>query len=245
MSQSHLDYIEEMIAKQMPLNQVLRLLCLYSLVSGGLKSKLYDFFRREIAQTYGYHHLMTLQNLESAGLFRKLDSGTSSSSTAGGVGGAFSSLPATLTAAAAAAAAVGVGGKNAYSSIRRSLRLIVDDVNEHNPNDISYVYSGFAPISVRLVQVAATKSVDSNTISSSTPVSVVGATGQQQQGGGSGGSSSSSNVGWKGWEDALKSLPGPTFEQIQHTDTEALLVSKSKAFIQESLRENVSTFPFN
>lgn len=34
--------------------------------------------------------------------------------------------------------------KNAYPAIRKSLKLIVDDVNEHEPNDISFVYSGFA-----------------------------------------------------------------------------------------------------
>ena len=39
-----------------------------------------------------------------------------------------------------------------YTTIRKKLNLIVDDVDEHNPKDISYVYSGYAPISVRLVE---------------------------------------------------------------------------------------------
>jgi hypothetical protein len=33
----------------------------------------------------------------------------------------------------------------------------VDDVDEFHPNDISYVYSGYAPLSVRLVQCALQK----------------------------------------------------------------------------------------
>lgn len=44
------EYIEEMIDKQKPLVQVLRLLCLMSLAQGGLKPKLYDHFEREIVQ---------------------------------------------------------------------------------------------------------------------------------------------------------------------------------------------------
>lgn len=44
------DYIEEMINKQKPLIQVLRLLCLMSLAQGGLKSKTYDHFEHEIVQ---------------------------------------------------------------------------------------------------------------------------------------------------------------------------------------------------
>lgn len=44
------EYIEEMINKQKPLVQVLRLLCLMSLAQGGLKQKLFDHFEREIVQ---------------------------------------------------------------------------------------------------------------------------------------------------------------------------------------------------
>ena len=40
---------------------------------------------------------------------------------------------------------------------RQTFRLFVDDVNEKEPNDISYVYSGYAPLSVRLVQAAVSK----------------------------------------------------------------------------------------
>eukprot|EP00069_Balaena_mysticetus_P013407 bmy_01452T0 len=45
------------------------------------------------------------------------------------------------------------GGRNTYPTIRKTLRLWMDDVNEQNPTDISYVYSGYAPLSVRLAQL--------------------------------------------------------------------------------------------
>ena len=45
-----MDYIEEMIGKQAPIKTVLRMLCLYSISNGGLKTRVYDFFRKEIIQ---------------------------------------------------------------------------------------------------------------------------------------------------------------------------------------------------
>lgn len=44
--------------------------------------------------------------------------------------------------------------KSPFAIARKSLRLIVDDVDESNPEDIAYVYSGYAPLSARLVQGA-------------------------------------------------------------------------------------------
>ncbi|KAF0461713.1 Sec1-like protein [Gigaspora margarita] len=44
------EYIEEMIDRHVPLTQVLRLLCLQSLVNGGLKQKGLEFFKKEILQ---------------------------------------------------------------------------------------------------------------------------------------------------------------------------------------------------
>ena len=42
--------------------------------------------------------------------------------------------------------------KSSFAACRKSLRLIVDDVDEQNPDDIAYVYSGYAPLSIRLLQ---------------------------------------------------------------------------------------------
>lgn len=98
-----------------PLDKVLRLICIQSYCNNGLKTKVLDYYKREIIQTYGYEHLVTLMNLEKAGLLRQ-------------------------------------SGQRHYPTIRKSLKLIVDEVNEQNPNDISYVYSGYAPLSIRLAQ---------------------------------------------------------------------------------------------
>ncbi|KAI3886744.1 hypothetical protein MKX03_006887, partial [Papaver bracteatum] len=44
---------------------------------------------------------------------------------------------------------------NNWLTIKRALNLVVEDSNDTaNPNDIAYVFSGYAPLSVRLVQHA-------------------------------------------------------------------------------------------
>ncbi|KNC96078.1 hypothetical protein, variant [Spizellomyces punctatus DAOM BR117] len=175
-SKPHIDYIEELIDKQTPLVQTLRLLSLYSLVDGGLKTKQYENFRRDIIQTYGHEHILTLQNLARVGILRKQDT-----------------------------------SRHVYPQIRKAFRLIVDDVNEHQPNDISYVYSGYAPISVRLVQAACQKGVGGG--STTWEKSVAGP----------------APVGWKGWEEPMRLLPGPTFEEVQRTgDTRVVAKVKPK-----------------
>jgi len=45
-------------------------------------------------------------------------------------------------------------GKQIFPLLRKNLRLIVEDLDEAAPNDVAYVYSGYAPLSVRLVQQA-------------------------------------------------------------------------------------------
>eukprot|EP01087_Luapelamoeba_hula_P012995 TRINITY_DN3682_c0_g1_i2.p1 TRINITY_DN3682_c0_g1~~TRINITY_DN3682_c0_g1_i2.p1 ORF type:complete len:607 (+),score=106.36 TRINITY_DN3682_c0_g1_i2:27-1823(+) len=44
-------------------------------------------------------------------------------------------------------------GKGWYQAVKKPLRLIVEDVNEAEPNDIAFVYSGYAPLSVRLIEM--------------------------------------------------------------------------------------------
>jgi len=39
-----------------------------------------------------------------------------------------------------------------YPILKKTLKLVVEDVQEQNPNDIAYVHSGYAPLSVRLIQ---------------------------------------------------------------------------------------------
>ncbi|XP_059456459.1 vacuolar protein-sorting-associated protein 33 homolog [Corylus avellana] len=112
------EYIEEMIHKQEPLVNVLRLLILFSITNSGLPKKHFDHLRRELLHSYGFEHMATLNNLEKAGLFKKQDS------------------------------------KSNWLTIKRALQLVVDDTDTANPNDIAYVFSGYAPLSIRLIQHA-------------------------------------------------------------------------------------------
>jgi hypothetical protein len=51
----------------------------------------------------------------------------------------------------------GQEGSNYYNDIDKKLKLIYEDVDLNEPNDISYSYSGYAPITVRLIEKAVTK----------------------------------------------------------------------------------------
>ncbi|CAI0442666.1 unnamed protein product, partial [Linum tenue] len=44
--------------------------------------------------------------------------------------------------------------KSNWLTIKRALQLVVEDTDTANPNDISYVFSGYAPLSIRLVHHA-------------------------------------------------------------------------------------------
>ncbi|PNX96771.1 vacuolar sorting-associated protein 33, partial [Trifolium pratense] len=44
--------------------------------------------------------------------------------------------------------------KSNWLTIKRTLQLVVEDTDTANPNDIAYVFSGYAPLSIRLVQHA-------------------------------------------------------------------------------------------
>jgi vacuolar protein sorting-associated protein 33A len=44
--------------------------------------------------------------------------------------------------------------KQSFPLLRKNLRLIVEDLDDTTPNDVAYVYSGYAPLSVRLIQQA-------------------------------------------------------------------------------------------
>ncbi len=137
-------YLEDCISRAEPIGKILRLLCLLSYTTGGIKPKQYDSFRREFlqvrvrvrcacavvracacatqqgigatpVQTYGYNHIGTLSNLEQLGLIKKYD------------------------------------GSPPFASIKKTMRLIVTDVDEKDPKDIAYVYSGYLPFTFRFI----------------------------------------------------------------------------------------------
>ncbi|KAH0562541.1 hypothetical protein GP486_002772 [Trichoglossum hirsutum] len=179
------DTIGELIARDCPLPTVLRLLCLESCISGGLKPKDLDNSKREILHAYGFQHLLTLDALEKMQL---LQSRASANALLIGPGAASS-------------------GKTNYIQLRKTLRLIVDEVNEQDPDDIAYVYSGYAPLSVRLVQCILQKQYLINITR-----------------GGGGGANAVSNgaQGWRGFDDAVKHAAGKTFDEVQRGEEKAV-----------------------
>ncbi|PSR92389.1 Sec1-like protein [Coniella lustricola] len=195
---SQYESIEELIARDTPLPEVLRLLCLYSCISGGIKTKEYDQFRRLILHGYGYQHLLTLHRLERLQLFLPRSSPMASMISMGGSSGA-------------------AGNKTNFTTLRKQLRLIVDEVNEHDPNDIAYVYSGYAPLSIRLVQCILQKQyLMSMTKGSGT----AGTTG-----------SNAGSHGWRGFEDAVKHARGQAFDELQKGEDKAV---KARALLSGS-----------
>ncbi len=142
-----------------------------------------------MVQTYGYHNLPLLLSLASPPLAILLPNPLPASA------------PATLP-------------KFSYTSLRKSLRLLIDDNPEaldEIENDISFVYSGYAPISIRLVQCVAQRGgVLSNPAdrdkaarqgdNNAVPESKVQA---------------HAINGWKGFEDVLATIPGETVDILQ------------------------------
>ncbi|GIC85496.1 Sec1 family protein [Aspergillus udagawae] len=180
--------IEEMIARDVPLKTVLRLLCLESCMSGGIRPRDLENFKKQIVHAYGHQHLLTFCALEKMELLHPRSSG-----------------PAMLIPTAGAQP----GTKTNYNYLRKNLRLLVEEVSEKDPNDIAYVYSGFAPLSIRLVQCVLQKSYIFSLVkggsasATSTPASTA-------------------SPGWLGFEDVVKSARGATFSIVQKGDDKAV-----------------------
>jgi hypothetical protein len=106
--------------------------------------------------------------------------------------------------------------KYPFASLRKSLRLLIDDNPEsldEVENDISFVYSGYAPISIRLVQCVAQKGgVLSNPAGDREKGEDAD---KKKKGSGAGKVQAHPIVGWKGFEDVLAGIPGETFDIIQ------------------------------
>ncbi|KIM70074.1 hypothetical protein SCLCIDRAFT_1207361 [Scleroderma citrinum Foug A] len=203
--------IEEMIAQGADMQTVARLLCLASITTGGIKARVLEGVKREFLQAYGYDLLPFLLSLASPPLSVLLPNPLPPST------------PPTVTAA-----------KLPFNTVRKSLRLLIDDnpeALEEVENDISFVYSGYAPISVRLVQCVAQKNgvisnpavdkaTDRTTNQNASANSV-----NQGDADGKGKSVASKKlyahpiVGWKGFEDILGALPGKTFDIPRKTNS--------------------------
>ena len=176
------DTLEELISRSVPLPTILRLLCLESCISGGLRQKDLDNFKRLILHAYGYQHLLTLSALEKIGLLQtRVSAGVLSN-------------PLTVGSSTTAQE----GAKTNYNYLRKVLRLVVDEVNEQNPNDIAYVYSGYAPLTIRLVQSIIQKPYLLSLTKGASAANI-----------------STAAHGWQGFEDAVRNVKGTTFNKIQ------------------------------
>lgn len=189
---SQFDAIEELIARGAPLREMLRLMCLYSCISGGIKPKELEQFKRLILHAYGYQHVLTLHNLE------KLQLLLSRSSPLAGM------IPMTGNSGAS-------GTKTNYTYLRKQLRLVVDEVREDDPNDIAYVYSGYAPLSIRLVQCVLQKQYLLSMIKHSGPAS-----------GGGAAAVAAGTQGWHGFDEAVKHVRGQTLYELQKGEDKAV-----------------------
>ena len=67
--QQNLNLIDDAINMQKPMNYTLRLLCLYCLCSGGVKSKQLRYWRDQLARTYGPVGILAALNLNHLGLY--------------------------------------------------------------------------------------------------------------------------------------------------------------------------------
>lgn len=168
--------IEELIARNVPLKTVLRLLCLESCLSNGIRSRDLENFKKQIMQAYGFQHMITLTNLEKMGLLVPRESHR----------GYLNPI-------------AGSAGQSAtdWNAVRKTLQLWVDEVQEADPNDVAYVFSGYAPLSVRLVQCILQKSY------------LHGLTATRASG------AAPSGTGWKGFEDTLSRVRGATVDVTQ------------------------------
>ena len=204
--------IEDLIAQGADMQLVIRLLCLASITAGGIKGKTLENIKKEVLQV---------------GLFEHRNNGALMTPQAYG----YSYLPLLLSLAApplaillpnplpSSAPAAVVSAKYPYASLRKSLRLLIDgnESLDELENDISYVYSGYAPISVRLVQCVAQKGgVLSNPAK--------GREGGTEEDGRRGKSALLGQVqahpivGFKGFEDVVESITGTTFDITQKGD---------------------------
>lgn len=194
------DTLNELIARDVPLSAILRLLCLESTTNAGIRPKDLEAFKRAIIQAYGPQHILTLASLEKMGLLTPRG-GVS----LGGVG-----------------APAKPGSVTNYTPLRRTIKLWDDEVNEASPNDISYTFSGYAPLSIRLIQSIIQKHTLANTIK---PPSDPQAPNPLAQ-------------GLRIFDDATKYVRGATFDEVQKGDEKAV---KARQLLNGSAGERNKT----
>ena len=110
------DFIDDELSKKSDKYNILRILCLESIIHGGIRYKFYEQFEKDFLNTYGYKNIFLWKNLEKIGVLKTQDNNLF------------------------------------YSTALADLNLIFSDVDVINPNDSSYVYGGYCPIIIRLIE---------------------------------------------------------------------------------------------
>lgn len=179
--------LEDMIAREEPPEKVLRLLCLATLVESGLPPKQLDMLRQEMVLSYGVEILPSLLELERVGLLQRRERG-----------GLF---------AGPRASAVTVDSRSwlpvqpwDWAALRSGLRAVNNEMQPERPTDTAYVTAGYAPLSVRLVELAL--------LGEAARANLVGSDGQPIGG---------RQLGTRGWggSEVLSKGPGKHFEMEQ------------------------------
>ncbi|KAI9662365.1 MAG: hypothetical protein M1821_008532 [Bathelium mastoideum] len=182
--------VDELMARGAPLATVLRLGCLASVVGGGgMRAREAEAWKRGVVGAYGWAQLVTMAALERMGLFGVRAGGAFGFVGGGGEGGGQ------------------VAKSSDYGVLRRALRLVVDDVDEHAPQDIAYAYSGYAPLSIRVVQCVLLKRYLATLTKASAGVVQQAKVAEEGVG-----ASLGVKAGFKPFEDALRYVKGPNVE---------------------------------
>ncbi|KAF2186990.1 vacuolar sorting protein-like protein [Zopfia rhizophila CBS 207.26] len=119
----------------------------------------------------------------------------------------------------------GSGSVTIYTPLRKSLRLWDDEVNEVDPNDISYVFSGYAPLSVRLVQSIIQKQTLANLVKPSSHPQASAQSNPLAQ-------------GLRIFDDASKYVRGATFDETQTGEEKAV---KARSMLNGSHNDSGKT----
>ena len=115
------DFIDDEIAKKSDKYSILKMICLESIIHGGIRYKFYEQFESDFLTTYGYKNILLWKNLEKMGVLKTQDNNLF------------------------------------FSAISDELNLIYPDIDVINPNDSSYVYGGYCPIIIRLIEKSFTQ----------------------------------------------------------------------------------------
>ena len=111
------EFIFDEIRKKSEEYDILKIICLYSIINSGYKNKVYDQLRKEFFLVYGFQELFLWRNLEKLGILKAADN------------------------------------KSIYQTILKKLNLINEEQFESKEQkDISYIYNGFCPIILKLLE---------------------------------------------------------------------------------------------